>query len=465
MRTEVLNVDHFVEVNTLPQVISSLFFEGDGSPSIGGLFDPALFGRPGSDERRARWGYIDLGGRYLHPLIYKTACQLLRKFPAVIGCQVYVRVTKSGALQVVPEGEESTGFTGLDSLYDHWSEINWGKRANDEEDDGPVGQRAERVALMHAVPKKLAFVTKWPVMPALYRDVETTSTGGTKEVPPINGLYAKLMVSAPTMISGLSFADGGRKLRAQEILMELHRTELEPLAGKKGLIQDRMLGKYNDWSVKSVLSGPSLGKANHPSEQEVKFGELGVPLYLMINIFQPFIIRTLGEFLRPFVEGGERLLVSREADGPVKYFELPVDAKATIGPELYTKWIAKFMRSQDSRLEPLSVASRGKAVNIPLFDRFLGRPTTLLDLFFIAAMKVNTDKYIMFTRYPVEDFRACHFAKASIITTEKTEAREVNGITYDRYPVITGQIRWLDATRYHNAYTGAAGADFDGKNF
>ena len=453
MKLEVLDIEKFVGVNQLRQVTVPSFFEADGGVTAGGVFSAEIFGRPGSEDRRRRWGYIDLGGRYLHPLVYKTCTQLDRKFADVVSGSRRLRLSKTGVPEEVPESEPG-GFTGIEGLYDNWEKIDWGKIETGS-------QRGERVGLLNVVPRDRAFISKWPVMPAIYRDVETTSTSGIREVPPINYLYVRLLTSAPTVVSGLSFADGARKLRAQETLLEIHRASLELIAGKKGLIQDRLLGKFNDYSVRGVLSGPALAKANHPSEQEVPFGTVGIPLYLHINLFQPFVIRALGEVLRPYVEGQERILIP-DGKGGLTYFELPADAKASVGPDLFKKWITRFMRSQANRMDPIMLVSRGKEVRVPLYDAILGRQTTLLDLFYIVAERVNRDKYVMFTRYPVEDFRACHFAKASILTTERTERRELRGDVLERYPVLSEPIRWVDSMRINNSYTSAMGADFDG---
>ena len=453
MQLEVLDVDKFVTVNTLQPVTAPIFFEADGSPTVGGLFSATIFGRPGSEDRRRRWAYIELGGRYLHPLIYKTLCQLDRRFPELVAGTRRVELTRTGQLRDVPEDEDG-GWSGLDELYRRWDEISWGGA-----DAGT--QRAERVGLVKVVPKVRAFVTKWPVMPALFRDVEV-SGDRVKEVPPINYLYVQLMTSAPTQVSGLSFSDGARKRRAQESLLEIHRATLELVSGKKGLIQDRILGKYTDWTVRGVLSGPTLSKAEHPADQEVPFGYVGVPLYLLINIFQPFVIKVLTDMFRGVAAGGQERVPFRVGD-VVEYIELPPTVRGQFGPDLYKKWISRFMRSQANRLDPVAVTlPTGKELALPLFDTQLGRKTTLLDLFYIVASDIVADKHIMFTRYPVEDFRACHFTKASILTTERTEAKQIAGRSFPRYPVISEPIRWVDSFRLNNSYTKAMGADYDG---
>lgn len=166
--------------------------------------------------------------------------------------------------------------------------------------------------------------------------------------------------------------------------------------------------------------------------------------------------------MRVIAESQERVLVSSK-DGKPTYFELPPEAKVQLGPELYRKWIARFMRSQENRTDLLTVTTgRGKEVAIPLYDKWLGRPTTLLDLFYITASVVVADKFVEFTRYPVEDFRACHFSKVSILTTEKTEDITIGGTRYPRYPSLSKPMRWVDSFRLNNSYTTAMGADFDG---
>ena len=81
MELSVLDIEKFVKVNGLQPVTALTFFEATGAPTEGGLFSYSIFGRAGSEDRKRRWAYIDLNGRFLHPLIFKTCCQLDRKFP------------------------------------------------------------------------------------------------------------------------------------------------------------------------------------------------------------------------------------------------------------------------------------------------------------------------------------------------------------------------------------------------
>jgi len=455
MRLEVPDMDHFVQVNRLRPVTDPIFFSADGAPTPGGLFSAELFGRPGSEDRRRRWAYIDLSGRFLHPLVYKTLCQLDRKFPAVVaGDARILRVNHDGSFEYAPPDSDD-GWTGVDALYDLWPKIRWGTGQE-------TGQRRERVGLLNALPRERAFLTKWPVMPALFRDADLTpGSAGAKEIPPVNYEYVRLLTSAPTVVSGLSFADGSRKRRAHETLLTIHKTCLDMIASKRGLIQEKVLGKYADWGAWTVISGPGPAKAERPGDQEVPFGYVGVPLYLVVNLFQPFVMRSLNERLFALGQGQERLL---QHNGT--YFELPSECRAQLGPELYKKWISRYMRSQANRLDLLTVTDkRGKEITIPLYDEALGRKTTLTDLFFIAVSKIVESHHVVWTRYPVEDFGAVTFNRVSLLTTEETEVRTVGQTTYERYPKLDAKrVTWIDSTRIPAVMAPRAGADFDGSS-
>ena len=267
------------------------------------------------------------------------------------------------------------------------------------------------------------------------------------------------------MISGLSFADGNRKLRAHEILLEIHKSTLDLLAGKKGLIQERVLGKYTDYAVRGVLSGPTLSKSQRAVDQEVPFGYLGVPLYLAVNMFQPFIVTELSNLFSRIITGGQTNIVVATDSGQ-RTEEIPPAVAAQLTPELFKKWISMFMRSQESRLAPLAVPlPSGKMYELKVFDYDLGRPTTLVDLFFVIMSSIIEDKHVMFTRYPVEDFRACHFTKLKLLTTERTIDMAIRAVPYKGYPDIRAPVRWIDSFRFNNSYTTATGADFDGRRF
>jgi len=449
MKLDILNVDRFVQVNRLERVTDTIFFEKDGTPTERGLFSYRIFGRPGSEQRREKFAYIDLGAKLMHPAIYKACTQLDRKFEAIVAGTRFVRVGAGGKL----EDDEVGGWTGIDAIHDHWDEIKWGAEGK--------GQRKERIRLLRGVTQSEAFVTKWPVIPALYRDVDTRDKG-RPEISPENSLYVQLLAADAGAVTGFSILDGSRRRRAQEALLELHQALLDKTAKKRGLIQYGLISKFIDYSVRGVLSGPKIMAANRAEEMEVQFGSLGIPLHLCLNLFLPFVIKDLDERLAR-LRGDQESVVVSQPDGTAKRLEIPPAVRAEIGSDLYKRWISHFMRSQESRTDPLSVRTqRGDEFILPLYDGVLGRPTTLADLLFISVSTVTADKHVLFTRYPVEDFRAPHFGRVTILTTERTAPKNVGGSEYPRYPVLDGKEVWLDAFRLHNSYAAAMGADYDG---
>ena len=452
MELNILDIKKFIKVNNIQRITNPIFLNKDGTPTDDGIFSTVIFGRSGSEERRTKWGYIDLGGVFLHPLIYKTCCQLDRSFGDIIGG--IKRVSLKGGVLIE---DEENGWTGIEGIQKNWDDITWKKA------DSTSSIRKERVELLKKVDKSKAFIHEWPVEPALYRDIDYSGQANIKEIPPLNTLYISLLNTSPDRETGFEFLNNNRKKRARDILLEIYLSQLQLMAKKNGLIQDKLLGRMVDYCVQCVITGPSVS-CQKPTEQQVPFGYLGVPLHLLINLFQPFILKWMDDMFRQIIVN------ERISFGPDGKTELPPEVKIALNVDTYKKWIQTFMRSQQNRLDLITVYTKDhKEFKIPLYNNTLKRDTTLTDLFFIAANEaiLDTDKHIVLTRYPVEDFRACHFLKPKIITTDPTCIQVISGRTYTDYPSIVptkegSTVTWLDSLRLNNSYCSSLGADYDG---
>jgi len=462
MKLDILDVDKFVNVNRLELVSDPIFFSSNGVPTEKGLFSTSIFGRPGSPDRSKKWGYIDLKQKYFHPAVYKALSQVFRKIDGIINNSIYFALSPTKELvlkeldEITTTEDEKRFKTGIEELEKIWDTINWGDKRGTTRDD--------KVVFLKIIPKEIAFITKYHVEPAMFRDVDLSTGKHVTDMPPINNLYSQLIAVAPPLPSGLQLLDGGRRLRAQSILLDIHTSNLDMIKGKKGSIQETVLGKYADYGVRTILSGPEISSSNTVDGQEVKFGEIGVPLYLLVNMFQPFVIARMNEIFKVIVERSEQLYIL-DKDGKESILEVPEKVRLQLGTDLYKKWISRFMRSQETRLEPLSVdIGGGKVFELPLYDSELKRKTTFTDLFFIIVERIaiQEKKHIMFTRYPVTDYQGCHFATPVILTTEKVTEVVVNGYTYKNYPDFSKKVRWIDSTRINNANTKSMGADYDG---
>ena len=121
MKLDIFNVDELVEVNKIKEVTSPIYFSFKGVPNDEGLFSYTIFGRPGSLNREITLGYIDLGGNYLHPLVYLNLKRLNSKIEKLIAGTTYFILKNNQLTEVEEEIEDS--FTGLKGLYDNWENI------------------------------------------------------------------------------------------------------------------------------------------------------------------------------------------------------------------------------------------------------------------------------------------------------------------------------------------------------
>ena len=70
LEVHLLDVEDFIKKNDCKEVTNPVFFIRDGIPTSDGLLSNELFGIT-KEERANIYGYIDLHGTFMHPLIYK----------------------------------------------------------------------------------------------------------------------------------------------------------------------------------------------------------------------------------------------------------------------------------------------------------------------------------------------------------------------------------------------------------
>ena len=433
-----------------------------GAPTEEGLFSKTIFGLPGSKERRTRWGWIDLGIPYLHPIVYKIAIQLDTKLPLVVSGLRYVKVNKAGELVE----DEENGWTGMDELAKRWSSIRWSQ-------PGQSPLRTSRASFLDSMVKRQVkvFLTKWIVTPALYRDYEAQaqhSRSNILDIPAENDLYRKIILSSNAKGTGLSYSDSYRRLKVQDTLVEIYDLMIGKVVKKHGVLQDKLLGKGVDYGVWGVISGPKVSNAQTPGDQEVPFGYIGVPLYLLINLFQPLVVKELGDLLFPFKAGQTHLQVYNPKTDTYRAIEVPESIREEMDPVLFRRWISRYMKDKSFRTEKVGILVDKKEYLIPVFGDIFGRPITMTDLFYIVARNVIQGKHILLTRYPIDHFQSVNYVKPKILTTESVIHTNYGGVDDPSYPNLYGGEspgyipQWVDSIRINNAYTASLGADFDG---
>ena len=241
-----LITDKFIDKNIatmdMGEVTNPSSFQGRGVATPDGLFSPYIFGTT-QEERRKRYGYIDLGCYVFHPYVYEILKKLNRKFDDVIKGQSSWRVSKDGDLEEVLEGEDGYDEenTGMDWLIKHFDEFKFRKNASHS--------RSERVSFITYLKKEDLFISKWLVIPIFYRDVIITN--GIADPPEINKLYNKvIMYSSQLRKSSLPDQMHITKWKIQTALYDIRRFGQKLIEKKNGFFKRNVLGKNIDFGYR-----------------------------------------------------------------------------------------------------------------------------------------------------------------------------------------------------------------------
>ena len=191
MKLELFDVDEFVKLNHLKEVTSPVIFERGGIPNPDGLISNEIFG-VNTRDRKETFAYIDLGGHFFHPHIYKVLRRIFRNIDKIVSGEEYFSINNEGKLVKDPNGE-----TGIEFLYENWNKLKW---------TGNGGMSTERANLISKTKKDLIFIDKQIVIPAFYRDISTNDAGTGAKVPDLDQYYVNLIRSVSLIKSGDMFA-------------------------------------------------------------------------------------------------------------------------------------------------------------------------------------------------------------------------------------------------------------------
>ena len=170
MKIDIPDMDKLVkELNAL-EVTSAAINQNMAEPDPEGLGSYIIFGKPGSEERSNKFGYINLNSYFLHPQVLAALKGLKREvFKDIINGDLNYYVDKGELVPIKPGNNPPTGAkagTGLTWLHSIWDQLNFKPKA----DDAPATR--DRKTFINTLKKNEVFITKWLVMPAFYRDID-----------------------------------------------------------------------------------------------------------------------------------------------------------------------------------------------------------------------------------------------------------------------------------------------------
>ena len=477
-----LDIEDFIKKNDVKEISNPIFFNQNKLPTSDGLLSNEIFGIT-KEERANRFGYIDLHGTFLHPLVYKVWSALDKNIKSIVhGIDNFV-IDSNGQIKQDPNGK-----TGIKFLKDNINKIKI--RSTDS-------TKRDRVIEFLNISKPLMFITKYPVIPAFYRDVNTE--GGKVGVGDINKYYNSIIIASKALAEaqdyGLSISNS-QAGRMQEILLQVYnyfgagnpdaKGSGVGMPSKFGIIRRANLSKTTDYSSRLVITSPEL-KVEKLDDIEADMDYSVVPLASLSINFLPYMIFWLRNFFENEFSTRTTYTVHMK-DGKVK--EIPIqDYQIAFSDERIKDEINRFAHGYSNRFIPIKIPTVDKKLNVYMHFKgkitssqdakdneqgeIINRRLTWCDLLFMAASEVTADKHILITRYPIDSFYNQFPTKVKVQSTIETEPMLVNSGAmskfYKKYPKIREEDiekdtsnKFIDSLNMCNGYLDSIGGDYDG---
>lgn len=451
VKIDILDVDEFIKSRGLKEVTNPIFFNIGNIPTDDGLFSYEIFGPLGSKQRQKEFAFIYLNGRFLHPVMYKMLTQMDRRIISIINGSKFFKIDDLGNL--VEDSEN--GETGLTFLYNNFEKIKF------KETDAV--SRGEKIKLLKKLNKNQIFIDKIVVIPAFLRDFNPNKSNGSGEVDEINDMYTKIIRIASGLNdnSSFSFITNNSRAALQTEIVNIYDNLTGMIAKKEGLIHKALLGKSVDYATRSVISTQMVAKQTY-KDMTVPFGSTGVPLGQVCVLFYPFFNHWISNFIE---ENEEEIANVLDEEGNKVYIP---NVKEQFSEDKIKKLLNTYWRNPEKRFETIRIKDKnGKEYPLEFMKEDLHRTFTLIDLLYIAAYDIVSDKHVYVTRYPVTNSQRIYPSRITIMTTTETTEMQFEDKFLKNYPKVISdypceETLFVDTTVMNNLTIGAMGADFDG---
>lgn len=454
---DLLDVNSFIKANDVQEISDPIFFTRDNIPSSTGLLSNEIFGIT-KDERANIFAYIDLGGYFMHPLIYKVWTRMDSELKKCIhGTGKYI-INSAGHLV-----EDENGENGINFIRKNIDKIKIKSTESRKRDN--------RINFIYKN-KKSIFINKYLVIPPFYRDVNTTKKNVS--VGEINKLYQSLIIAVRSIKETSEYGfdtSCANQARVQEILMSIYdwfsgnsNTSIDGgtgMSGKKGIVQYSVLSKTTDYSSRLVLTAPNLS-VEYTEDLACDTDYCMLPLSSAITNFKPFVLFHVKRFFEE--QFNEASLYPYLDNGKVKYGELE-NPFIEFSDERIEEEMKRYIYGYSNRLIPIRIPFKDKKLvkylgfksqensvfndninksnrieddtnDIKKEENVVSRKMTWMDVFYIAACKAVEGKHILVTRYPIDSCYNQVPLKCHISSTYTTIPLWYDGQFYKYYPDI-----------------------------
>lgn len=490
---DILDVDGFIKANDFKEITDPIFFIRDNIPSPNGLLSNDIFGIT-KDERSNIFAYISLGEYFMHPLIYKLWTRMDNNVRACVHGSENFIIDSHGHLVKSEDGE-----TGISFIRKNIDKIKIKSTESKKRDD--------KIDFIYKNKNKI-FMNKYMVIPAFYRDVNTSSSRNVK-VGEINKLYQSLLLGVRSIKESQEYGfnmSNSNCGRVQEILVSIYdwfsgntNNSIDGGSGiskKRGILQNAVLSKTTDYSSRLVLTAPNLA-VEYTEDLICDLDHCMIPLSSALTNFKPFVLFHIKKFFENEFNETDLYPYKDKKSGKIEYAELE-NPFIEYSDERIEEEIRRFIFGYSNRLIPIKIPFKDKKLDYYLHfagksaneyadnieqkdqvpdqdfetskDTFvIGRRLTWMDVFYIAACEAVKDKHVLITRYPIDSCYNQVPLKPIVSTTYTTIPLVYNGILYKYYPDIKDSDigtdtsdTFIDTMIMSNLIIKNMGGDYDG---
>jgi len=274
MTIKLMDMDRFTK--SYKEVTSSEVYISKG-PQGGtfhpnGLFSEEIFGNIETRDRKTKFGFITLNTKVIHPSLISILKRIERKLLNAINRDKKYKIDIEGYLVEDEHGD----IFGMSAVVENINKIKF---------RGGTESRENLVSMLDHYKKSNQLLCDiFPVIPPAYRDIIPGDDSG-ENIDPLNDYY-KVILRLSTQLrasqQGLVFDILSANM--QHAINELYLFVSKKISKKEGLIRHDILGKRVDFSARAVIAGGGT---------ELEKDEIGVPLRVLVKLFEPFILFEL----------------------------------------------------------------------------------------------------------------------------------------------------------------------------
>lgn len=400
-----------IKVNNLKEISNPIAFAKNNVPTSDGLLSNEIFGITKFD-RSNTYAYINLGSWFMHPLHYKIWCKIDSNIKAIIHETDTFKINSNGEFVKDPDGSNG---------------IEWLKKNIDKIKIKSTGSRKRDININFLYNHKdTMFINNFIIIPAFYRDANTTS--GKPGLNEINKLYQSLLMAVRSLKDNADYGftlNGANRGRIQEQLLTIYQwfsgssnydfKNAVGIPGKFGILNRTNLNKTTDYAARLVLSAPQL-KVETMDDLLVDLDHSAVPLHAVCTVFMPFIQFYIRRYFENEFSGINRYPYVTKS-GEVQYIEVE-DYQIAFSDDVIKSELELFQHGYADRFRPIKIPNKdnkniymhfkGYLIKDSNFDitnpgqmPIVERPLTWLDVIYQAAIEVVKDKHVLITRYPM----------------------------------------------------------------